>query len=128
MIYGLLERKNHFHGQGELPKTAENISKITTGGQAAVSKQLLNRRLTSSCVAGQAWGQGHVTDPLQFPPFIDERGKIHFSKKEAWLARAGRVSAAEISTQKAGNVDAARTRSGGRTQAPLWSDAISAGI
>lgn len=75
--------------------------------------------LTSSCVAGQACGQAPVTDPLQFPPFIGERGKIHFSKKEAWLACAGRISAAEISTQKTDNMDAAHMRSGGRKQAPV---------
>lgn len=76
--------------------------------------------LTSSCVVGQAWSQAPVTDPLQFPPFIGEWGKIHFSKKEAWLACAGRISAAEIGTQKTDNVDAARTRSGGRKQAPVY--------
>jgi len=75
--------------------------------------------LTSSCVAGQAWGQAPVADPLQFPPFIGERGKIHFSKKEAWLACTGRISAAERGTQKTDNMDAARMRSGGRKQAPV---------
>lgn len=40
-------------------------------------------------------------------------------KKEAWLACTGRISAAEIGTQKTDNMDAAHTRSGGRKQAPV---------
>ena len=75
--------------------------------------------LTSSCVAGQAWGQTPVTDPLQFPPFIGERGKICFSKKEAWLACTGRISAPKPARKQTDKVDAAHPRSGGRKQAPV---------
>lgn len=66
--------------------------------------------------------------PLQFPPFIGEQAKVHFSKKEAWLPCAGWISAAEIGTHKTDNVDAAHKEWRKEAGPCLWSVAISAGI
>lgn len=112
MIYGLMKERTTSNGQGELPKMAKNTSKITTGGQAAVSKQLLNRSMHILLCSWSSLGPSSC----QFPSLIGERREIHFSKREAWLACAGRTSAVGIGTEHANNLGAAHTRSGGRKQ------------
>lgn len=111
-----LKERTTSNGQREVPKMAKNTSKITTGGQAVVSKEAL----TSSYVAAQAWGQDLANDPLQFPSLIGEGGReINFSKRKAWLAYAGRISAVGIGTECSDTLGAAHIRSGGRKQ-PLF--------
>lgn len=112
-----LKERNTSNGQGKVPKMAKNTSKITTGDQAAVSKQVLNRSTHILLCSWSSLGPSSCQWPAAISIFDWRVGReIHFSKREAWLACAGRISAVRIGTEHSDNLGAAHTRSGGRKQ------------